>query len=331
MRFALIVCTYMRPEPMVKLLNSVKEQSLMPDQVLVIDGSTNLHTKAAMESMDLDLDYYLVEDADRGLTRQRNYGVARVDDGIDIVCFLDDDIVLTPNYFEALIGTYRTYPKALGVGGYIIGETKWSPLEPVAKARPDQFAFDQWVRPDGSRFVMRKRLGLDADRPPAHLPEFSHGRSVSFLPPSGKTYRVEQFMGGVSSFKLQVLKEQHFSHYFEGYGLYEDAEYTLRLSRMGELYVNTAAKLYHYHEASGRPNRYHYGKMVIRNGWFVWRSHYPDPSLKNRVKWHATAGLLSFIRFTNAIKGPNRMQAWTESLGRLAGWLSLWFNKPSQK
>jgi len=30
------------------------------------------------------------------------------------------------------------------------------------------------------------------------MPEFSHGRSVGFLPPSEKIYYVEQLMGGVS-------------------------------------------------------------------------------------------------------------------------------------
>lgn len=331
MRFALVICTYMRPHPMVKLLQSVKEQSRRPDQILVVDGSTDKETSKAMQSMDLDLDYYLVDAKDRGLTRQRNYGVAHVDDSMDVVCFLDDDTVLTPTYFEELTKTYEVYPKALGVGGYIINETSWKQLEPGQEPTPTQYVYDGWVRPDGSRFVLRKRLGLDADRPPAHLPGFSHGRSVSFLPPSGRTYKVEQFMGGVSSFRLEVLKAHHFSHYFQGYGLYEDAEYTLRLSRMGDLYVNTAAQLYHYHEASGRPNQYHYGKMVIRNGWFVWRSHYPKPSLKNWFKWHATSLLLTLVRLSNAIKGPKRKQVWTESLGRITGWFSLWFDKPRQR
>jgi GT2 family glycosyltransferase len=88
-----------------------------------------------------------------------------------------------------------------------------------------------------------------------------------------------------------------FSTYFEGYGLYEDADFTLRLSKIGKLYVNTNAQLGHFHDASGRPNKFLYGKMVVRNGWFVWRVKYPNPSFMARIKWNAIVLLLTFIRF----------------------------------
>ena len=196
------------------------------------------------------------------------------------------------------------------------------------KLSSKDFLFDGWTRKDGSRFVLRKKFGLDANRPPAHLPDFAHGRSVSFLPPTGKIYEVEQFMGGVASYPKEILDRYKFSEYFEGYGLYEDADYTLRLSNKGKLYVNTAAQLYHYHEASGRPNKYSYGKMVVRNGWYVWRVKYPHPSLKARLKWNSTAFLLTLIRLTNILTTKKRKEAFTESMGRISGWFSLLFNKP---
>jgi hypothetical protein len=58
------------------------------------------------------------------------------------------------------------------------------------------------------------------------------------------------------------------STYFEGYGLYEDADFLLcELPKRGKLYLIRPAKLNHYHDASGRPNQYNYGKMVVRNGF----------------------------------------------------------------
>jgi len=97
---------------------------------------------------------------------------------------------------------------------------------------------------------------------------------------------------------------------------------------MGKIYINTQAKLEHYHDGSGRPNKYQYGKMVIRNGWYVWRVKYPNPSLKTRLKWHATAILLTKIRLLNVITTSKRKEAFTESLGRIIGWFSLIFNAP---
>lgn len=330
MRFSLIVCTYQRPGPVVTLLDSVKEQTRVPDQTIIVDGSLDSATQEVLSNTTYaHLEYFLVTPEERGLTRQRNYGIQKVAKDIDIVCFLDDDIVLTPSYFESLLDTYTHYPLALGVGGYIINETVWSRVGVDYKASLKEFVYDGYMRADGRRFVVRKKLGLDADKAPAHLPEFAHGRSVSFLPPSGKTYPVEQFMGGVASYKIEALQSQQFSEYFEGYGLYEDADYTLRLSQKGPLYVNTAAQLYHYHDAEGRPPTYAYGKMVVRNGWYVWRVRHPKPSLKARLKWNATAALLTAIRFTNALKGSQKKAALTEALGRVAGWWSILLFKPS--
>ncbi len=322
----------MRPQSLFALLQSVKVQTQYPNQIIIVDGSTNLKTKDLFtKNRFKNLEYYLVEENDRGLSKQRNFGIKKVSESINIVCFLDDDIVLKDFYFENLIKTYNQYPDALGVGGYISNDSVWKPLEFRQNVKINQFSFDGWVRKDGSRFVLRKKLGLDADRPPAHFPNFGHGRSVSFLPPSGKIYEVEQFMGGVASYPMSVLDSYKFSTYFEGYGLYEDADYTLRLSNIGKLYVNTAAQLEHYHEFSGRPNQYQYGKMVIRNGWYVWRVKYPNPGLKARFKWNATALLLTFIRFTNVFITNKRKAAFTESLGRIVGWFSLFFKRPRLK
>jgi GT2 family glycosyltransferase len=319
----------MRPKPLLQLLQSVKEQTLYPDEILIIDGSTNNQTQLILEENYFkNLNYFRVPNEHRGLTKQRNYGITRVDKASDIVAFLDDDIILDKDYFEQLINTYKVYPEALGVGGYINNETKYEFVGENYQPKNNEFYFDGWKRKEGSRFILRKKMGLDSDVPPGFSPLFSHGRSVGFLPPSGKIYEVEQLMGGVSSFKKQVFDTFQFSTYFEGYGLYEDADFTLRVAKKGRLYLNTAATLQHYHNPSGRPNQYQYGKMVVRNGWYVWRVKNPSPICKDQVKWHSITILLAIIRFSNIFNTTKRMVAFTEALGRTAGWWSLIFSKP---
>ena len=329
MNFTLIICTYMRPEPLLKLLQSVKMQTCYPNQILIIDGSTNTATqKIVAENTFLNLEYHAVPPEHRGLTKQRNYGIARVNAAAEVVCFLDDDTVLEPTYFEEIIKTYNVHPEALGVGGYIANEIQWEQVAAKYTPTANEFQYDGWKRKEGSRFVLRKILGLDSDCPPGFSPEFSHGRSVGFLPPSGKIYEVEQLMGGVSSFRKSVFEKFQFSPYFEGYGLYEDADFTLRVAKTGKLYLNTQAQLAHYHDAAGRPNQYQYGKMVVRNGWYVWRVKEPNPSFKAQLKWHAITLLLTSIRASNIFTTHNRKEAFTETMGRVVGWLSLWFSKP---
>jgi len=317
----------MRPAALQTLLNSVMEQILYPNEIIIVDGSTDKKTSQLIKSSDYkNLKYVLVEAENRGLTKQRNVGIKMLNNNSKIVCFLDDDIVLIPNYFEKLIETYKIKPDALAVGGYIANEVAWK--KAMGAKNAGHFYFDDWERKEPSRFKLRQKFGLQPDTPPGFLPRFSHGRSIGFLPPSGKIYQVEQIMGGVSSYKKTVFDNISFSNYFEGYGLYEDADFSLRLAKIGKLYVNTAAQLYHYHNESGRPNKYKYGKMVIRNGWYIWRVKYPNPKLKAKLKWHATALLLTFIRFTNVFNSSKKKEALTETLGRIIGWFSLAINKP---
>ena len=164
MNFTLIVCTYMRPISLLNLLNSVKMQTLYPNEILIIDGSTNDETEAILESNKFqNLQYFLVPTAHRGLTKQRNYGVSKVSKNSEVVCFLDDDTVLEPTYFEEIIKTYFIFPDALGVGGYINNESKWEKVPEDYSPSIKEFAYDGWKQRDGSRFVLRKIFGLDSE------------------------------------------------------------------------------------------------------------------------------------------------------------------------
>ncbi|GGD02518.1 glycosyltransferase family 2 protein [Hyunsoonleella pacifica] len=324
--FALIICTYMRPSALQKLLFSVRDQTLYPDEILIIDGSINSETEKIFQTnTHKNLNYYKVEQQHRGLTRQRNYGINKVGSNISIICFLDDDVVLDKDYFKTLLSTFKLKPGALGVGGYIANASNWK--ESDAKCHSKKFYFDNWMRDEPVRFRLRKKIGLAPDTPPGFLPTFAHGRSIGFLPPSGKIYEVEQLMGGVSSYRKEIFNTFQFSTYFEGYGLYEDTDFSIRVSKQGKLYVNTNAQLNHYHEPLGRPNHFKYGKMVLRNGWYVWRVKHPQPKLLALLKWNATAWLLILIRLSNCFTMKNN-GAFYESLGRIVGWCSLVFTKP---
>lgn len=329
MNFSLIICTYNRRKAIEILMNSIVNQSVYPNQIIIVDGSLNEETKLFFSETNYkNLDYFLVDSSNRGLTKQRNFGISKVNAASEIVCFLDDDTILDTTYFSEILATYVRFPNAYGVGGYITNEVKWEENPVNYTENCKHFTFDGFHRNEDKRFSFRKMLGLDSDVLPGYLPMFSHGRSISYLPPSGKIYEVEQLMGGVSSFKREVLNVHKFSTYFEGYGLYEDAEFTIRISKFGQLYVNTNAKLEHHHDASGRPNQYNYGKMVVRNGWYVWRTKNPKPTFKHVFKWHSITILLTLIRIINIITTKKRKEAFTESMGRTVGWFSILLNKP---
>ena len=97
-------------------MESLREKDIL----LFLSQLLNQETKEVLEQNPFqNLNYFLVSEEDRGLTRQRNYGISRAGKEIDVVCFLDDDTVLELDYFEQLLKTFEIHPEALGVGGYI--------------------------------------------------------------------------------------------------------------------------------------------------------------------------------------------------------------------
>jgi GT2 family glycosyltransferase len=329
MKFSLIICTYMRPKSLLQLLQSVQIQSQYPDEILIIDGSTNRETELAVrDNQFLNLYYFAVPPEHRGLTRQRNYGIERVANAMEVVCFLDDDTVLEQHYFEEIINTFDSNTSISGVGGVAINENSWSLAEPNKKYNKYRyFLWEGYVYKEGQRNVVRNYLGLQSNLEPGCMPDYSHGKTCGF-PLNDKIYEVDLMIGMSFAFRKKVVDSIRFSPYFEGYGLYEDADFSLRALHFGKNVINTKAQVRHFHHPSGRPNQYQYGKMVVRNGWYVWRVKNPKPFLKDKLKWHSITILLTFIRFSNTFTTRNKKQAFTEALGRTIGWWSLWLNTP---
>lgn len=329
LRISVVICTYMRPQPVLRLLKSVEKQSLYPNEILIVDGSTNDKTKAILGAHTFkNLNYYSVDEANRGLTNQRNFGISKIDKSSEIIAFLDDDTELTDNYFEALVEAFSSMPEVVGVGGLAINENRWQKKEKhKTYSKLKYYELDDYVIQEGQRNRARKVFGLQSDKPPMVMPSFSHGISYGY-PFNDKVYEVDLLIGMSFAFRKLVFDNIKFSTYFQGYGLYEDADFSLRALKYGKNVISTKVQLYHYHDAGGRPNQFKYGKMVLRNGWYVWRIKYPKPRLRSRLKWHATAFLLTVIRLSNVITTENRSAALTESLGRVLGWWSLLFNPP---
>ncbi len=321
----------MRAESLLSLLQSVQKQILYPDEILIIDGSTNRETEIILEENNFkSLQYFLVPEENRGLTKQRNFGISKVNQDAEIVCFLDDDTILEPDYFVEIIKTFQSNLEITGVGGVAVNEHKWKPQNPdIFYNQKKYYLFEGYFYKEGIRNVARNYLGLSSDLGSGKMPHFSHGRTSGF-PLTGKIYEVDLLIGMSMAFRKVVVNNIEFSKFFEGYGLYEDADFSLRALNFGKNVINTKAQLSHFHAEPGRPNQYHYGKMVVRNGWYVWRIKNPNPIFKDRFKWNAITILLILIRFTNAITSHNKKASFTEAIGRVVGWWSLLFSKPRE-
>jgi GT2 family glycosyltransferase len=325
---SLIVCTYRRPGPVRRLLESLAEQSRRPDEVLVVDASPDRETEEAVRSVGQPwVIYDRVPDEERGLTRQRNRGVARARG--ELIAFLDDDTVPAPGYFEEIAACFERHPDAVGVGGYIDNEVSWRRVREGAPPAPlGVFRIGEWERREDFRWRLRKALGLAGSLPPGRMPASGHPRATGFVPPDGEDHPVEFLMGGAAAWRRRLLEKVGFSPWFEGYGLYEDLDFCLRAGREGSLYLCTRARLAHLHEPEGRPHSFRYGEMVVRNGWRVWRLRWPSPPWPDRARWWGVTLLLAACRLVDAARGPRRGEALAEALGRFRAAVALPLKPP---
>lgn len=328
MNFSLVVCTYKRPKALTDLLLSVNKQMLYPNEIIIVDSSSdNATLNLNLESKFQNLSYFKVEEKDKGLTKQRNYGISKVQNSSEVVCFVDDDTVLERDYFKNIVSIFNDNKDITGVGGVAINENNWFEKKAVTYSKINYYTWNSYVVKEALRNKIRNVLGLQSHLPPGVLPEFGHGRTCGY-PLTGNIHVVDLLIGMSMSFRTDILNNIKFSTYFEGYGLYEDADFSIRAQKFGKNVIATNVRLSHYHNPSGRPNQYEYGKMVVRNGYYVWRLKYPNPSFKAKIKWHVITLLLAVIRLSNVITTNKRMEAFTEFLGRIVGWGSLFFNKP---
>lgn len=325
----LIICTYKRAEPLLRLLHSIQGQTRYPDEILVVDGSADQDTYLMINENNFrNLTYFSVPPESRGLTRQRNFGISRIHPKAEIIAFLDDDTELMPDYFGQLNHTFETNPDVTGIGGVAVNENTWQPQQTgISYNSKKYYCFEGYVYKEAQRNIVRNYFGLQSNLGPGMMPEYSHGKTCGF-PPTGRIYDVDLLIGMSFAFRRCVVENISFSKYFEGYGLYEDADFSIRALKFGKNVIDTKLQLKHFHHPSGRPNHYKYGKMVVRNGYYVWRIKNPKPSLKAVVKWNEITLLLAVIRFSNTITTSDRKAAFMESIGRFSAWCTLLFNKP---
>lgn len=128
---SVVICAYTedRWHQLTRAVNSALGQSQPPlEVVLVIDHCPPL-LQRARESF---ADVVIVPNArTRGLAGARNTGVARASG--EVVAFLDDDAVASPDWLERLLDAYAD-PAVVGVGGmvrphWVDGRPAWFPDE----------------------------------------------------------------------------------------------------------------------------------------------------------------------------------------------------------
>ncbi|MEM2144522.1 MAG: glycosyltransferase family 2 protein [Candidatus Jordarchaeaceae archaeon] len=232
MKISIIIPTRNRPKSLERLLLSILVQKTLPDEIIVVDDSDDLKTKRLIDR----LGKFSVEKKVKiryfrrkrnatpnrvSISHARNVGSKKAKG--DIVCFLDDDIVLRGNYLREIMYVFEKYPSALGVQGFIINESYshfWNSVRKV---------FYYWHAEPNRCRVLPSGKTTHACAPAEIIP-------------------CEWLVGGITAYKKEVFKEFSFNEKLLGYSLGEDKEFSYRVYRKypRSLFLTPFAQAYHY-------------------------------------------------------------------------------------
>jgi glycosyltransferase involved in cell wall biosynthesis len=124
---SIIIPTYNRKEPLREILQLLAQQTYPSDRfevIVVDDGSTDGTPEIIAESFPFALRY--VRQSNQGDAAARNFGAQQSQ--ADILVFMDDDMLIEPDYLTCLISAQAIYLNRIVVGTWDLWQTKTTRL-----------------------------------------------------------------------------------------------------------------------------------------------------------------------------------------------------------
>lgn len=224
---SVIIPTRSRPLDLKKAVESIICQITPPGELIVIDQSPDKTSKVVVEGLipsgsGISLTYVL-DQSISGLVEAKHVGVIMAKG--DLICFLEDDVVLDPEFIKEIISGFETNQNMLGCCGVITNP-------------PDQPIYYDFMFHLFHRGIYRdKRVGIYG----------SQSLKDNLLVES--TF----ISGGLSAWKKEVFAQVAFD-LRNGFHMYEDIDFSTRVAAKfgNRLYINTKARLAHYYSPINR-------------------------------------------------------------------------------
>jgi glycosyltransferase involved in cell wall biosynthesis len=215
-----VIPTRGRPDDLRKAILSVVSQSRRPSELIIVDQSPDDSSRKVVEPLlsgcgSIHL-IYILDSRISGLVDAKRFAVEKASG--NIICFLEDDIVLESDYFEQLERGFERQPEMLGCCGIVTNPPK---------------------QPFGYSFVFHLfHRGIFRDKRVGVYGRYS-GRGNALIPS-------QMISGGMSAWKREVFNSVQFD-VANGFHLLEDNDFSTRVVRHfgAFLYINPNARLEH--------------------------------------------------------------------------------------
>lgn len=227
MTLSAVIPTKNRPADLQRAVASILAQTRGPDELIIVDQSEGSESRELVEKMFAGNKstrlVYLHDTTVSGLVEAKSVAAARA--VCDIVAFLEDDVVLEPDYAEWMLWGFERQPDMCGCGGVITNPERTS-----------------------SVYVLLHGLflrGIFRD-PRARIVWTLQPDATELIP-------CDVISGGLSAWPAHVLRTVHFDT-SNGFHMFEDMEFATRVVKaLGHrLFINPRARLAHYASAVNR-------------------------------------------------------------------------------
>lgn len=234
---SVVIPTKNRPSDLRAAVASLLRQTRLPLELLIVDQSAGNESRKAVEQAFAEAPtdaasgvalVYIHDPAIPGGAVARNR--AMDDARGDVWLFLDDDVVLEPDFIEEICRVYESEPDVTGVSGIV---ANYVPGRGIARA---------W----NAVFV----------RGPFHDPRQPIYQSADSMRDSGPV-RVDRFSGGLMSFRAAAVRTHRFDPNLRGVSDGEDVDFCLRLGPAATLLLAPRARLVHNASSIGRGTAHH--------------------------------------------------------------------------
>jgi glycosyltransferase involved in cell wall biosynthesis len=241
---AIIVPTKDRPEKIVNLLNSLKNQSLCCGRIIIVDSGQNIKNIVGNFSETLPVEYH--RSSVQGQIYQRNMGIFLIDDQTKLICSLDDDIVLEPDAIESMIHFWNNCePETAGVSFNIINN------------------------PPFKHTWLKALIGMST---PQQGRVLSSGYNVA-ISPVNKNIKTQWLCGGATVWKKEILNRFVNMEVSSKWAICEDVIFSYPIGKKYPLYVCADAKVRHEHvyDHKAKMKYRYYGKTIT-----LWRLYFVE-------------------------------------------------------
>jgi GT2 family glycosyltransferase len=286
---SVIIATMDREEELYRCLDSIRAQSRLPEELVIVDDGA-LDVEALRLRVPQGVEFQYHRKSPPGLSASRNLG-ARAARG-EFLLFLDDDVVLEPNFIEEISKIFQEDRAGTlgGVSGVIVNR------------RPRPRWFRAWA----------KIFFLDRGRPGELFP----WGFFSEIGIPDRVVDVDWIPGGLSCFRKSVFQELGLSDMNQKgrHGL-ADIEFSWRVSRKYEFKVTPFARLAHYPKGRDPNNALDRGRRQLLNHGRIFRTH-GSPTAANWLKFlWASFGLVSGNMGAAVLARDGRERRWRALLG----------------